>query len=180
MGGGDFFGYSLILFAHEEEKINEKPHEIIFMHCWDCLHPFGVPAIRMDKEMVSLPPEQMEYYEWLQNEVNNGHQPWRIVPEQVVSDFLINHLNIEAGPKPLAKKVLRNGLEFTLSNEENHLSIFLFQPVTKGDFGIWTVAYYVDHTTGETHFVDLSQDIPIKDPSLYPGKGTSISRPSAR
>ncbi len=112
--------------------------------------------------MVSLPPEQMEYYEWLQNEVNNGHQPWRIVPEQVVSDFLINHLNIEAGPKPLAKKVLRNGLEFTLSNEENHLSIFLFQPVTKGDFGIWTVAYYVDHTTGETHFVDLSQDIPIK------------------
>ena len=82
--------------------------------------------------MVSLPPEQMEYYEWLQNEVNNGHQPWRIVPEQVVSDFLINHLNIEVGPKPLAKKVLRNGLEFTLSNEENHLSIFLFQPVTKG------------------------------------------------
>lgn len=42
MGGGDFFGYSLILFAHEEKKINEKPHEIIFMHCWDYLHPFGV------------------------------------------------------------------------------------------------------------------------------------------
>lgn len=93
-----------------------------------------ISAIRMDKEMVSLSPEQMEYYEWLQNEVNNGHQPWRIVPEQVVSDFLINHLNIEAGPKPLAKKVLRNGLEFTLSNEENHLSIFPISTCDKGGF----------------------------------------------
>ena len=82
----------------------------------------------------------------LQTEVDNGHRPGELDPEQVTGDFLVYDLAIPGGStvSNMQDKKQRNGQsDVTVSLQDGRtVQLVLVQPVRKDSTGIWCVQKY--------------------------------------
>ena len=82
----------------------------------------------------------------LQTEVDNGHRPGELDPEQVTGDFLVYNLAIPGGStvSNMQDKKQRNGQsDVTVSLQDGRtVQRVLVQPVRKDSTGIWCVQKY--------------------------------------
>ncbi len=78
----------------------------------------------------------------LQTEVDNGHRPGELDPEQVTGDFLVYNLAIPVSNMQVKKQ--RNGqCDVTVSLQDGRtIQLVLVQPVRTGSTGIWCVQKY--------------------------------------
>ena len=93
-----------------------------------------------------------EEIERLQEEVNDGHYPWRLDYEQVVKEFLSNKdIDVENGKiTELAGGGSAGGISLTYFVGEKEYSqqysLELYQPIDKTDKGVWLVRTFQDTT----------------------------------
>jgi len=82
----------------------------------------------------------------LQTEVDDGHRPGELDPEQVTGDFLVYNLAIPGGStvSNMQDKKQRNGQsDVTVSLQDGRtVQLVLVQPVRKDSTGIWCVQKY--------------------------------------
>jgi hypothetical protein len=97
----------------------------------------------------------------LQESVDNGHQPWRINPEEVAVEFATQTLNFEGtgtvdyvDPKETAR------VTFTKKSGEA-INIDLYQPAVKGENGIWEVDCWFDENYRQHQVRDLTNLPPL-------------------
>ena len=78
----------------------------------------------------------------LQTEVDDGHRPGELDPEQVTGDFLVYNLAIPVSN--MQDKKQRNGQsDVTVSLQDGRtVQLVLVQPVRKDSTGIWCVQKY--------------------------------------
>jgi hypothetical protein len=78
----------------------------------------------------------------LQTEVDDGHRPGELDPEQVTGDFLVYNLAIPVSN--MQDKKQRNGQsDVTVSLQDGRtVQLVLVQPVRTGSTGIWCVQKY--------------------------------------
>ena len=104
-----------------------------------------------------VPNDKISQYQKLQSSVDEGHRPGFMQPEEVAMEFASGTLKIGNLSKMYDKveKAVADGRATVIFRKdgESVLKMELYQPVKKGEGGIWTVASWTDGKTGETHAV---------------------------
>ncbi len=82
----------------------------------------------------------------LQNEVNNGHYPWRLVAEETAMEFILNKTGLTGG-KIISLQNNSKKSNITISFPDNiEYKINLIKPLQKDNLGIWVVKDYSSNT----------------------------------
>ncbi len=89
-------------------------------------------------------PIDLKKVKLTQIEVDNGHRPGLLDPEQVASDFLYNQLGIKDKMLSIQLESKKNGEANCLIVYQNGIKVKLnlVQPLRKGPTGIWAVKRY--------------------------------------
>lgn len=99
-------------------------------------------------ESYFLTDAQRKAYLERQDQVDNGHQPWRRTPMEVAQTYVDMSLPaLSGGAYELTDK--KDVVEVNVRKDNADVTLYLFQPATKGKTGIWEVAYYVDNVNQE-------------------------------
>lgn len=127
----------------------------------------GIKTVSVDMMDISNRVNEVEMisdtrsYDEIQESVDNGHQPWRLNPEDTALKFVMETLRFEGtavlsgNPEKEHARVL-----FTkLTGEEIHID--LYQPATKGKYGIWEVESWFNENSRQYRVRDLSKMLPI-------------------
>ncbi len=118
---------------------------------------YKIDRISDPKEVTVVSEEKMKEYEKLQSSVDEGHRPGLTQPEEVAMEFASGTLKIANLSKTydkIEKSAADGRSDVTFLKDGNPVLKFeLFQPVKKGNGGIWAVASWVDGKTFESHEV---------------------------
>ncbi len=105
----------------------------------------------------SLSKEDQEKYQKIQDDVDNGHEPGRLDPEEVAMEFASTTLKTENFSKSydkIEKNVTEDHAEiFFKKDGKSVIKVKLYQPIKKGKGGIWVVTSWIDGKTNTEHTV---------------------------
>ncbi len=88
-------------------------------------------------------PMDMDKLDVLQAQVDQGHQPGNLDPEQVSREFINQSLQIDTVINLELQQSKKNIRIYKASNDEQpEIEIYLVQPVRQGSGGIWAVKKY--------------------------------------
>jgi len=88
-------------------------------------------------------PMDMDKLDVLQAQVDQGHQPGNLDPEQVSREFINQSLQIDTDINLELQQSEKNIRIYKASiNEQPEIEIYLVQPVRQGSGGIWKVKKY--------------------------------------
>lgn len=139
---------TIILTYH---MTTSEPHEYILQEVLTCIEENGSWKVDNYKETVSyLPKEAYHQALKLQTSVDEGHQLWRLDPEEVALTFLHEHLKITNIELLIPWNADTSSIIYRTSDGEE-ITIMLYHPILREN-AFWSVyAYQFLQTNYDVH-----------------------------